>query len=104
VFSKDEKACQEAQKEYAEAIDKYGLDNIVDGWGQSKKRYMLDAFISGFYAGRNYMRDSLEKAFWETFHKSGKIWFDYLSSEEKCIQSTQNEWDKLMYNQKNIKN
>jgi len=55
-MTKDEKACQKARKEYAEAIDEYGLDNIEDGWGQSKKRYMLDAFIAGFYAGRDYQK------------------------------------------------
>ena len=52
-MTKDEKACQEATKEYSEAINEYGLDNIEDGWWQSKKRYMLDAFIAGFYAGRD---------------------------------------------------
>ncbi|HUS49076.1 MAG TPA: hypothetical protein VMZ91_02870 [Candidatus Paceibacterota bacterium] len=58
-MSPDEKAAQKEAKEYGEAIDIYGLDNIEDGWGQDHKRYMIDAFFSGFYAGRDYQRDKI---------------------------------------------
>lgn len=62
-MSKDEKAAQKAAKEYRKSVKKYGLDQIKDGWGQSRKRYMVDAFYSGFYAGRDYgvSRDKKEK-------------------------------------------
>jgi len=58
-MTKDEKAAQKATKEYAEAIDKHKLDDIENGWGQDRKRYMLDSFYCGFYAGRNYYIDKL---------------------------------------------
>ncbi len=50
-------AAAREMKKYMEAVDKYNLDNIQDGHGQSHKRYMSDSFFSGFYAGRNYERD-----------------------------------------------
>jgi len=57
----DEKAAVKYAKEYHEAIIKYGLDDIVDGHGQSTKRYMMDSFYSGFYAGRDYIREKYMK-------------------------------------------
>ncbi len=53
----DEKAAQEAAKEYKKAIDKYKLDEIEDGHRQSRKRYMIDSFFAGFYAGRDYQKE-----------------------------------------------
>ena len=58
-MTKDERAAKEAAKEYHKAIKKFGLDNIQDGWGQSKRRYMMDSFYAGFYAGRDYERDKI---------------------------------------------
>lgn len=60
-MTKDREACEIATKEYAEVVDKYGLDSIEDGWGQSTKRCMIDAFISGFYSGRDYQRRKNDK-------------------------------------------
>jgi len=68
-MSPDEKAAHKEAKEYRKAIDKYGLDNIEDGWGQDHKRYMIDAFFSGFYAGRNYYKDMLNKLGYEIIGK-----------------------------------
>jgi len=56
-MTKDERAAKEAAKEYHKAIKEFGLDNIQDGWGQSKRRYMMDSFYAGFYSGRDYQRD-----------------------------------------------
>ncbi len=53
-MTKDEKAARKALQEYVQAIDKYGLDKAIDGHSQSTKRYMIDAFFAGFYAGRDY--------------------------------------------------
>jgi len=53
-LSEDENAALRAHNEYMEAVEKYGLDNMEDGWGQSRKRYMSDSFFAGFYAGRDY--------------------------------------------------
>lgn len=50
-----EKAAMKAWKEYSEAIDEYGLDNIEDRNHQDTTDYMYDAFFSGFYAGRDYL-------------------------------------------------
>ena len=55
-MTRDEKAAEKAAKEYEQAIDWFKLDNIEDGHGQNKKRYMVDAFYSGFYAGRDYQK------------------------------------------------
>jgi len=60
-MTKDEKAAHIANKEYLKAIDEYGLGKIEDGWGQSSKRYMSDAFFAGFYTGRDYERDKNEQ-------------------------------------------
>jgi len=57
----DEKAARNAAIEYNKAIDKYGLDDIEDGWGQDHKRYMNDAFYAGFYRGRDFHRELLRK-------------------------------------------
>ena len=56
-MTRDERACAKATKEYLRIVEKYGLDDIVDEWGSSNKRYMKDAFISGFYAGRDYKEE-----------------------------------------------
>ncbi|KKN02606.1 hypothetical protein LCGC14_1116090 [marine sediment metagenome] len=53
----DEKAAEKAAKEYEQAIERFKLDAIEDGHGQSKKRYMMDGFYSGFYAGRDYQKE-----------------------------------------------
>ena len=53
-MTEDEKAAAKAATKYEDALYKHGLDNIEDGHGQSKKRYMMDAFYAGFYTGRNY--------------------------------------------------
>ncbi|GAG78626.1 unnamed protein product, partial [marine sediment metagenome] len=54
IWTRDEKAAHKANKKYVKAIEEYGLDKINDGWGQTTKRYMSDAFFAGFYAGRDY--------------------------------------------------
>lgn len=59
-MTEDEKGCEKATIDYIEAVVKYGLDSIEDSWGDDKKRYMKDAFIVGFYAGRDYQRDKSE--------------------------------------------
>ena len=51
----DEEACASALKEYTEAVDKYGLDNIQDYDG-STKAHMVAAFAAGFYAGRDHQQ------------------------------------------------
>jgi len=51
----DEAECAKANKVYMKAVRKYHLHKIRDGHGQGTKRYMSDSFISGFYAGRDYL-------------------------------------------------
>jgi len=53
-MSEDEKAAEKAAFEYADAIDKHGLDKVDDGHAQSVKRYMIDSYYAGFYQGRDY--------------------------------------------------
>ena len=39
-----------------------------------------------------YSIDEIKKAFWATFHESGELWFDYLTSKEESESSTQEKW------------
>jgi len=40
-----------------------------------------------------YSLEHVKKAFWEIFHKSGEVWFDYLGTDEECTKSTNNIWE-----------
>jgi hypothetical protein len=40
----------------------------------------------------NYTIEQIKKAFWETFHESGELWFNYLGTDEDNNESTDNEW------------
>ena len=62
LCSHHEIGAKAAAKEYSKAIKEFGLDKIEDGWGQDVKRYMIDAFFAGFYAGRDYLLERVEKA------------------------------------------
>lgn len=41
---------------------------------------------------RLYTLEQIKQAFWNTFHKSGEIWFGYLGSEEDDNECTQEQW------------
>lgn len=45
-----------------------------------------------------YKLDEIKKAFYETFHKSGERWFEYLGNEEECNNSTEEEWQDFLDN------
>lgn len=45
-----------------------------------------------------YSVDQIKLAFWKTFHESGEIWFDYLSSPEENESSTNEEWEVFLEN------
>jgi len=53
---KDEDVASKAWKLYHTNIKKYNLDNIQDRNHQGTIDYMYDAFFSGFYAGRTWMK------------------------------------------------
>lgn len=38
----------------------------------------------------------IKEAFWETFHASGELWFNYLGSAEECEESTQQKWEEFI--------
>ena len=40
----------------------------------------------------------VKEAFWETFHGSGELWFDYLGSEKEKQNSTENKWREFAEN------
>lgn len=42
---------------------------------------------------KTYTEEQIKKAFWETFHESGELWFDYLGPEDTNNDSTICEWD-----------
>ena len=54
---------------------------------------------------KKFTEEEIKAAFWETFHKSGELWFDYFDgspsnafpqgdggSEEECESCTQEHW------------
>jgi hypothetical protein len=42
---------------------------------------------------KEYTIQEIRKAFWDTFHRSGEIWFNYLGTKEENENSTEWEWD-----------
>lgn len=41
---------------------------------------------------QTYTKEEIKQAFWDTFHRAGDVWFDYLSDEERCNRSTFSGW------------
>ena len=39
-----------------------------------------------------YTLEEIKEAFWKSFHKSGELWFNYLSDEESNKESTEEHW------------
>ena len=40
-----------------------------------------------------YTLEQVKKAFWNNFHKSGEIFFNYGDTEKICNVSTKREWE-----------
>jgi len=40
-----------------------------------------------------YTNEQIKRVFWKLFHKSGELWFNYLSNEEECENSTRSHWN-----------
>jgi len=40
----------------------------------------------------SFSLDQIKKAYWEEFHESGELWFDYLGNEEENEGSTIDGW------------
>lgn len=49
----------------------------------------------------DYSIIEIRKAFFKTFHKSGELYFDYISSEEHCLECTENFYEEFEENLKN---
>ena len=47
-----------------------------------------------------YSLEQIKKVYWETFHKSGEKWFNYLCSEEESQESTECQWNEFLENLK----
>lgn len=49
---------------------------------------------------RTFTLDQIKRAFWDNFHESGEVWFDYLGSKSENQAMTTDQWkmfsDKLM--------
>lgn len=50
---------------------------------------------------KTYTLEQVKKAFWDTFHKNGEFFFNYLGSDEDNEGSTQLEWEYFIENLKN---
>lgn len=47
---------------------------------------------------KTFTLEQIKNAFWETFHKTDKIFFDYLRSEKSNQESTEEGWDDFLEN------
>lgn len=56
----DEKACARNLKNYYIAIKKWHLDDIPE-FQENRREYMKTSFCSGFYAGRDYMKQHVDE-------------------------------------------
>jgi hypothetical protein len=45
---------------------------------------------------KTFSLDEIKKAFWDEFHKSGELWFNYLGTEEKNESSTESYWNSFL--------
>jgi hypothetical protein len=45
---------------------------------------------------QTYTLEQIKKAFWEEFHESGELWFDYLGHEEENTECTNSYWDSFV--------
>ena len=41
---------------------------------------------------KTYTEEQVKKAFWDTFHKAGELWFSYLATPEDCESDTRQYW------------
>lgn len=41
---------------------------------------------------RRFTYEEIKAAFWEEFHASGEVWFNYLGTEEECQRATECYW------------
>lgn len=42
---------------------------------------------------KTYTLDQIKRAFWEKFHESGELWFNYLGNIQENTEVTQSEWE-----------
>jgi len=47
---------------------------------------------------KKYTVDEIKKAFWETFHESGELWFCYISTPENNTEHTESYWENFLEN------
>jgi ATP adenylyltransferase/5',5'''-P-1,P-4-tetraphosphate phosphorylase II len=45
-----------------------------------------------------YTIAEIKEVFWETFHKSGELWFGYLGTEEDNEDTTNQYWEDFLNN------
>jgi len=45
---------------------------------------------------KKYTVDEIKKAFWETFHESGELWFNYQGTPENNTEVTEEWWDTFL--------
>lgn len=54
--------------------------------------------MNGTGPSASWTLDQIRQAFWQTFHKEGELWFDYLSDEHACAQCTRGVWEEFAEN------
>ena len=45
---------------------------------------------------KKYTIDEIKRAFWETFHESGELWFCYISTPENNAEYTESYWENFV--------
>ncbi len=43
-----------------------------------------------------YTLDQIKSAFWEKFHETGELWFNYLGTPEENEEPTQRIWEEFV--------
>lgn len=42
---------------------------------------------------KQFTIEQIKAAFWNTFHKQGEVWFEYISDDQYCEGTTNAHWD-----------
>jgi len=51
-----------------------------------------------YLTSHNFTEEQIKEAFWETFHRVGEVFFDYISTDEENEESTNETWLEFLDN------
>ena len=79
------------------------IAEMIGAWSSASEWSQIDEWtwrktdgerieIVGIGGERDYSLTEVKRAFWETFHEAGEIWFSYLSSPDQNTSYTEEWW------------